>query len=153
MHREATQDNNNNTDESRKTVGQRTCPIAKVMTMVAAVGTLAFSGASIAQAASYTYLDGVSIGENQVRDSGNRANINGGSAELEPFAADGAQAVVFVETYRPAPGFTSLAFNSGSASVSVTHAAAANAHQHCWWDWTPSGGSIGDLAFTCRVLG
>jgi hypothetical protein len=124
---------------------------AGVIAMVAS--GLALSGTAVAQAASYTYASNKSASQNQTFDSGNRASISGGYAATEPFSADGAQAIVTLDTYRPAPGYQSISFNTGGGSVSVIHAATTNVHQKCFWYWPYSGANIGNLDLTCRANG
>lgn len=84
----------------------------------AAIGSLigvamAVSAASVANAAQYTYANNVSSSEQQVFDSGNQASIVGGTAVVEAFSADGGGVVVYLETYRPAPGYQTIGFSSG----------------------------------------
>lgn len=121
--------------------------------LIAAIGTgLALTGVTVAQAATYTYVNNVLAPENQVYQSGNRASISGGYAATTPLSADGGPVTVTLETYRPYPGYVSLSYNTGS-EVRTTHATFANASQQCVWSWPFEGGSIGSLEFTCRVFG
>lgn len=104
-----------------------------------------------ASAATYTYANGASTAENAYHYSGVRSSITGGKAETEPFNAEGALPVAFIETYRPAPGYQTIGFASGGTTASMSHAAAANVHSKCHWDWPWTGGNVGKLKITCQA--
>ena len=85
------------------------------ITLAGLLGTgLAVAGANVAQAATYTYVNNKSAPENKVYYSGTRSSISGGSAATEPSSADGGQVEVTLETYRPAPGYQTISFNTGT---------------------------------------
>lgn len=111
---------------------------------------LALIGAPLAQAAVYTYANNVSTAENQVRSTGPRT-IRGGTASLQPFSADGAGTVLYVESYYPAPGYSTIGLGAGGSSVNMTHQQATSAYQKCRWDWPWAGGDIGNLKMTCAT--
>lgn len=105
--------------------------------------------APLAYAGTYSYANGVSTREYQVRYSGPRHAINGGNAATEPFSGDGAVPIVLIETYRPSPGYTTLGFATGGGSVTLQHTRATNAHQKCWWNWPWTNEDIGSLRMYC----
>ena len=111
---------------------------------------LALVGAPIAQAVAYTYANDVSTAENQTRSTGPRT-ISGGRASVEPFSADGAGTVLYLETYYAAPGYRTIGLGTGGSSVNLTHERVTSAFQKCRWDWPWAGGSIGSLKMTCAT--
>lgn len=106
-------------------------------------------GVETAFAATTNYVSNEYRNERQSSDSGVRARISGGVASTEPFSADGANVVLTIETYYPAPGYRTVGYASSGGSVNLTHAAVANARSKCMWDWPWSSGSIGALRTTC----
>lgn len=104
-----------------------------------------------ASAATYTYANATATAENAYHYSGARSSITGGQAETEPFNAEGALPVAFIETYRPAPGYQTIGFGSGGTTATLSHAAAAGAHSKCHWDWPWTGGNVGNLKITCKA--
>jgi len=118
------------------------------MSLMAAASLIA---TPLAEAASYTYANNVLTAENQIRSSGLRSLIGGGSAVLQPYSADGGGTDLYLESYRPAPGYQIIMTAKGGSSVSMSHAASTNAHQKCRWDWPWWSGDIGTLRLTCMT--
>lgn len=104
-----------------------------------------------ASAATYTYANAASTSENAYHYSGNRSTITGGQAQTEPFSAEGALPVAFIETFRPAPGYQTIGFASGGTTANLSHAAASTVQSKCHWDWPWSGGNVGKLDITCKA--
>jgi len=99
----------------------------------------------VAQAATYTYANGVSTPEGQPRTSGLRSSVTGGSASVQ--LGIGSVAVV---TYYDYPGYSQVGFASSDSgsTASMTHARHTNAHSKCYWSAHNVGGSA---KLTCSV--
>ena len=104
--------------------------------------------APVAQAAGYSYFN-AKVSELSVRYSGQLATIGGGKVTVETFGADGALPLVYIETYRDAPGYRTIGFASGGTNALLSHQNATFAKQKCWWDWPWTSQDIGSLRLTC----
>lgn len=79
------------------------------------------------------------------------AALKGGRVDVELFSVDGADPVVYIETYRPGPGYTTYYFGSGKPPLNATHPTVGNYYQKCFWNWPWSSGSVGSLELTCSI--
>lgn len=119
-----------------------TLPIAILLSLISAPA---------AYAATYIYSNWLSTAEHQVRYSGAPRTLVGGYVELEAFAPGGAQPMVLIESYRPAPGYQIYGFNTGGGYATMYHTAASGAYQKCYWDWPYWSGNIGNLDMLCQA--
>jgi opacity protein-like surface antigen len=121
--------------------------IATTLFILAAMSIIA---APLAQAAAYYYANQTPSSEWQYRYSGQQSQIKGGRAFTEPFSADGATVTVGIETYYPAPGYTTVGYAAAGENVYLNHNRVSNARQKCVWQWPWAGGpGVGHLDLTC----
>lgn len=118
---------------------------------IAIFAALSFSGlvSTPAFAANMYYANSVSTSENAVRSGGPYSSVSGGYAATEAFDVDGAPSQIHLETFRPRPGYVTLATASGAGSVRLVHRTFNNATQKCLWMWPWAGGNVGNLKLTC----
>lgn len=119
------------------------------MMAISSVAAVTIIAAPAAQAASYYYAYHISSSEWQYRHSGQRPVIDGGEAWTEYLNAEGATSTVIIETYYPAPGYTTVGYARAGKHVYMGHVAVSNARQKCVWDWGYAGGNVGSLDLTC----
>ncbi|CCH75993.1 exported hypothetical protein [Nostocoides japonicum T1-X7] len=110
-----------------------------------AVGVLASVAVPLARASTYTYCNGLVTNEGQVRTSGQRSTVSGGSASVA--LGFGTQYII---TYYPPPGGYDAFWASGNAPALTTlaHATQSLPRSKCYWYWAGQGGSA---HFTCQV--
>lgn len=101
----------------------------------------------VAQAATYYYSDS-KASEWQFRYSGQRPQITGGMAKVY-WSFDGVTPRTHIETYYPAPGYTTVARATGSGTTWLSHRRVYSARQKCAWDWPWAGGDVGSIRLTC----
>jgi hypothetical protein len=101
------------------------------------IGVLGIA-APAAQAATFTYADGISTPENQAHNSGSRATISGGEA----WTTLGLGTTTLIIFY-PAPGYNEVGFANGSnpARVGLSHDTYMNAQSKCYWHANNVGGN------------
>lgn len=107
--------------------------------------------APFAHAVIFKYANDVATSENQYHYSGTVSSISGGTASVEPFSADGAGTEIYIETYYPPPGASTVMVAKGGSAVEMSHPRSASASQKCRWDWPWAGGDIGSLKLTCST--
>lgn len=123
------------------------------LAVLAVLSALSLIVMPLAQAAVYTYANNIVTAENQVRYSGTRPSIAGGTARVEPWSADGAGTQLKIESYWPAPGYQKIMSAVGGTSVNMNHyPASTNASQKCYWNWPFAPGQSGALLHvTCAT--
>lgn len=114
--------------------------------LAAAICVGAAITAPAAQAASVTYANDQLTSHGVARTSNQLPSIVGGTARVS---------IGFgwtsVETFSPAPGYTTYGYGSGDspATVRMTHLRASNAYSKCLWFYSNSIG--GEASLTCTA--
>lgn len=121
---------------------------------VAAVGAVALISlaAVSAQASGYhTWVSNKALSSGGVASSGTISKMDGGKGTLQYFYV---QPEVWMESYYPAPGYTTIGYATSTGTVvTLNHPTATNAHQKCGWNWPYSSSPPGTLKITCQYLG
>lgn len=99
---------------------------------LAVAGALVLATASSAQAATYWYANGTTASENQTVTSPLLSNVSGGTGTPN-FSSDGVTLRIYMETYRPAPGYASYGFATGDGGVTFHHDPVSSVYQYCFW--------------------
>lgn len=124
----------------------------RITRLIGALTIVIVTGMPVAEAATWTYANKLSVKAYVTRTTVTLSGIRGGTAEIHDFSPEGASPWVHVETYRPAPGYQTVAFARGGGYVSLSHAKAKNARQKCWWVWPWTTKDIGKLKITCKAI-
>lgn len=105
-----------------------------------------------AQAATIYYAYGTMTSENAVVSSGLIYNLRGGTAQVGYTPPDSGSWIVYIESYRPAPGYQTYYFGVGAGAVTGYHTAVSSAYSKCWWDYPYGTGNIGQMDTYCAGI-
>lgn len=98
-----------------------------------------------AQALSWTYVNAKVVPHNVVQYSGLRSSITAGQASVGLGLGQ-----IYIETYRPQPGYQTIQAGSSTAPgpVWISHQRAYNSQQKCFWSLPNIGG---EAELTCKL--